>query len=48
MKMHWMAIRFAAMIGFSAFFITPSPALAQTSEVYQIDDAQVQVLKGLT
>ena len=47
MKMHWMAIRFAAMIGFSAFFIAPSQALAQTSVVYHIDDAQVQGLKGL-
>jgi intracellular sulfur oxidation DsrE/DsrF family protein len=47
MKMHWMAIRFAAMIGFSAFFIAPSPALAQTLVVYHIDDAQVQGLKGL-
>jgi len=47
MKMHWIAIRFAAMIGFSAFFIAPSLALAQTSVVYHIDDAQVQGLKGL-
>jgi intracellular sulfur oxidation DsrE/DsrF family protein len=47
MKMHGMAIRFAAMIGFSAFFIAPSPALAQTLVVYHIDDAQVQGLKGL-
>ena len=46
MKMHWMAIRFAAMIGFSAFFIPPL-ALAQTSVVCHIDDAQVQSLKGL-
>jgi intracellular sulfur oxidation DsrE/DsrF family protein len=47
MKMHWTAIRLTAMIGFSAFFIAPSLALAQTSVVYHIDDAQVQGLKGL-
>ena len=47
MKMHWMAIRLTAMIGFSAFFIAPSSVLAQTSVVYHIDDAQVQGLKGL-
>ncbi len=47
MKMHWMAIRFTALIGLSLFFIAPSPAVAQTSAVYHIDDAQVQGLKGL-
>jgi intracellular sulfur oxidation DsrE/DsrF family protein len=47
MKMHWIAIRFAVVIGFSAFFISPSTALAQTSVVYHIDDAQLQGLKGL-
>ena len=47
MKMHWMAIRFTAFVGLSAFFITPVPALAQTSVVYHIDDAQLQGLKGL-
>ena len=47
MKMNWMAIRFTAFIGLSLFFIAPSPAFAQTSVVYHIDDAQVQGLKGL-
>ncbi len=47
MKMHWMAIRFTALIGLSLFFIAPSSAFAQTSVVYHIDDAQVQGLKGL-
>lgn len=47
MKLHWIAIRFATLFGLSVFFIAPSPAFAQTSVVYHIDDAQVQGLKGL-
>ena len=47
MKMQWIAIRFATLLGFGLMMTAPIPALAQTSVVYHIDDAQVQGLKGL-
>lgn len=45
--MHWMAIRFATLFGLSVFLALPNLAMAQTSVVYHIDDAQLQGLKGL-
>ena len=47
MKMQWMAIRFATLLGLGLMVAAPIPAFAQTSVVYHIDDAQVQGLKGL-
>ena len=47
MKMHWMAIRFAALLGLGLMMAAPTPLFAQTSVVYHIDDAQTQGLKGL-
>jgi uncharacterized protein len=49
MKMHWMVIRFATLLGLSIFVSAPNLVAAQTavSVVYHIDDAQVQGLKGL-
>jgi intracellular sulfur oxidation DsrE/DsrF family protein len=47
MKMQWMAIRFATLLGLGLMVTAPIPAFAQTSVVYHIDDAQVQGLKGL-
>jgi uncharacterized protein len=47
MKMQWIAIRFATLLGFGLMMTAPIPAFAQTSVVYHIDDAQVQGLKGL-
>lgn len=47
MKLHWIVIRFATLVGLGLFLTLPNLVLAQTSVVYHIDDAQVQGLKGL-
>ena len=47
MKMQWIAIRFATLLGLGLMATAPIQAFAQTSVVYHIDDTQAQGLKGL-